>query len=121
MEKRIRRSRLIKKLLVLMAPGAVLAAIAFAPLSASADTFYKCPKGVTNHAYCTKIIKCVVPKLQGKTVSQARTLLAAHDCKLGKVTKKPGKGVMKGRIIKSSPSAGTQHRKGMKVDVQVRK
>ena len=110
-----------KKLLVLTAPGAVVAAIAFAPLSASADTIYKCPKGVTNHAYCTKIVECKVPQLKGKTPGQAGTLLRQHDCALGKTTKAAGSGVPKGKILRSTPAAGTVHPKGFKVNIIVRK
>lgn len=111
---------MIKKLLISMAPVAAVAAVAMAP-SASGDTFFKCPKGVTNHKYCTKVVQCVVPQLRGKTTGEASSLLAAHDCKLGKVTKAGGKGVSKGRILRSTPAAGTRHRKGQKVNVIVRK
>lgn len=112
---------MIKKILVLMVPVAAFAAVAIAPLSASADTTYRCPKGVTNHKYCTKIVKCKVPQLRDKTPGQAGTLLKAHDCKLGKTTKKSGSGVPKGKILSSAPASGTVHPKGQAVNVVVRK
>lgn len=112
---------MLKKALVLIAPVAVLAAVAIAPLSASADTTYKCPKGVTNHAYCTKLVHCVVPQVRGKTPGQAGTLFKNHDCKLGKVTKAAGSGVPKGTILRSAPAAGTVHSQGQAVNVIIRK
>jgi beta-lactam-binding protein with PASTA domain len=63
----------------------------------------------------------VVPKLRGKTVKQARALLRKHDCALGKVTRRKGKGVKVGHILKSKPKAHTRHKRGFKVAVTVRK
>lgn len=112
---------MLKKILVFVVAAAAFAAIAIAPLSASADVFWKCPKGVTNHKYCTKIIQCKVPQLKGKTPGQAGTLLRQHDCKLGKTTKAAGSGVPKGKVLRSAPAAGTVHQDGMKVNIIVRK
>jgi hypothetical protein len=111
----------MKKVLVAIVPVAALAAVAIAPVWASADTVVKCPKGVTNRNYCTKTVECKVPQLKGKTPGQAGTLLRQHDCKLGKTTKAAGSGVPKGRILRSSPSAGTVHISGFKVNIIVRK
>jgi beta-lactam-binding protein with PASTA domain len=108
----------MKKLRVVLLPLAVLAAVAVAPIPASADTVFKCSHKAT---YCMPIVKCVVPELRGDTVAQASVLLAAHDCSLGQVKSRPGRDVPVGTIIQSDPPAGTIHRDGKKVDVQVRR
>ena len=112
---------MFKKMLVLLVPVVALAALTIAPLSASADVSWKCPKGVTNHKYCTKIIQCKVPQLKGKSPGQAGTLLRQHDCGLGKTTKASGSGVPKGKVLRSSPGAGSVRGNGFKVNIVVRK
>jgi len=64
-------------------------------------------------------VQCVVPKLNGLTVKRARTRLTAAHCALGTVHKRRGKG-RPGRIISSSPAAGTTAPDGTKVSVTVR-
>jgi subtilisin family serine protease len=59
-------------------------------------------------------VRCVVPKLRGKTVSQARRALARAYCSLGQV-----QGVGKGRITKQSPRAGKRVATGTRVRVTV--
>src|SRR4029079_11180346 len=51
--------------------------------------------------------RCVVPRLRGRTVAQAKPLLSRSQCKLGLVLTPRG---AKGRIVVSSqrPSAGTK-------------
>lgn len=110
---------MIKKLLVLLLPTALLAAAAIAPLSASADTFYKCPHGVSDEHYCMTVVRCVVPQLAGDTVAQASALLAAHDCALGKVKDRRNRDAVSGTVVRSDPPAGTVHGQGKKVDLQV--
>jgi hypothetical protein len=51
---------------------------------------------------------CVVPKLKGKTLSQAKAALKTAYCALGKVTKAKSKTVKKGRVISSKPAKGTK-------------
>jgi PKD domain-containing protein len=61
---------------------------------------------------------CVVPKLKGKTLSQAKSLLKTFRCSLGKVTKpKPRKHHKLGKLIvqRSSPGAGAVKPIGTKV------
>jgi hypothetical protein len=111
----------MKKVLVAIVPVAALAAVAIAPLSASADTVFKCPKGVTDKKYCSKTVECKVPQLKGKTPGQAGILLRQHDCALGKTTKAAGSGVPKGKILRSAPAASTVHNRGFKVNIIVRK
>jgi len=84
---------LLKKAIVVLAPTAVLIAVAMAPMSSSADTFIVtvCPAGTTNPIYCThhKVKKCKVPKLIGKVigVNNVRGILFRHDCRLGTTTR----------------------------------
>ena len=64
--------------------------------------------------------KCVVPKLTGKTLSQARTALGRAHCKLGKVhqPKKPKHRRLRKLIVKSSsPGRGAVRANGTKVAV----
>jgi hypothetical protein len=112
---------LIKRILLLLVPVAAVLAVMLAPVSASADTFFKCPTGVTDHRYCAKVTKCVVPKLKGKSVKQARKALRKHNCHLGKVVKHSHKGGKVGKVYKSSPKAHTKHHKGKKVKIFVKK
>jgi beta-lactam-binding protein with PASTA domain len=64
--------------------------------------------------------KCRVPKLKGKTLSQARTALTKANCKLGKVTKPKARKHHKLRklVVKStSPGPGAVKPLGTKVAV----
>jgi PASTA domain len=63
---------------------------------------------------------CVVPKLKGKTLAQARTLLASAHCSLGKV-RKPKKNKHHRKLVvgSTSPPAGTKLPKGSKVAVKL--
>ena len=60
------------------------------------------------------IIRCTVPKLRGKTVVQARRLLARANCSLGRV-----QGRAKGTIVSQSPRAGKNVAPGSKIRVTV--
>ena len=50
---------------------------------------------------------CVVPKLAGKTLSQAKKALTKAGCRLGKSKKATSKTVKKSRIIRTGKKAGT--------------
>jgi hypothetical protein len=66
---------------------------------------------------------CRVPKLKGKTLSQAKTLLGRAHCKLGKVTKprKPKHRKLRTLVVSSSsPSAGKVRPNGTKVSLTLR-
>jgi Bacterial Ig-like domain (group 3)/PASTA domain len=65
--------------------------------------------------------KCVVPKLKGKTVAQARKLLKKHHCKLGKVTTKAGASKRTGKlhIVSQSVKAKSVHSSGKRVPVVI--
>jgi hypothetical protein len=64
---------------------------------------------------------CGVPSLKGLTKGQARKLLAATHCKLGKVSKKKAKTGKRRTVIKQSPKAGSTLPVGAKVKVTLRK
>lgn len=62
--------------------------------------------------------RCVVPRLKGKTLSQAKTALRKAHCKLGKVTKprRPKHRKLRKLVVKrSSPAAGKVKPVGTKV------
>jgi PKD repeat protein len=68
--------------------------------------------------------KCVVPKLKGKSLSKAKSLLKAAHCKLGRVTKpKPRKHHKLGNLVvkSSSPKAGSNKPAGTKVSLKLQK
>jgi hypothetical protein len=61
--------------------------------------------------------ECHVPKLKGKTLKQAKPLLTAAHCKLGKVTKRKGVKAARGKVAGSVPPAGARARNGWPVKV----
>jgi Ca2+-binding RTX toxin-like protein len=64
-------------------------------------------------------LRCVVPNVKGKTLAQARRLLASKRCALGRVTKAYSQKVKKGRVISQRPAAGRRLPRGTKVQVKV--
>lgn len=64
-------------------------------------------------------LRCVVPNVKGKTLVQARRLLASRRCALGRVTKGYSQKVRKGRVISQRPSVGRRLPRGTKVHVKV--
>jgi ABC-type transport system substrate-binding protein len=63
--------------------------------------------------------RCVVPSVRGKTVLQARRLLAGRRCALGKVTRAYSAKVKLGRIISQSRKPGVRLPRGTRVKVLV--
>jgi hypothetical protein len=63
--------------------------------------------------------ECRVPKLKGKTLKQARPLLAAAHCKLGKVTKRKGAKAATGKVKSAIPPAGAHAPADHKVAVTI--
>lgn len=66
-------------------------------------------------------VHCVVPKLVGKTLTQAKKLLRHAHCALGKVTAPKTSGGTKLVVRSSSPKAGTRLPKGARVNLKLRK
>lgn len=65
--------------------------------------------------------KCVVPKLIGKTLKQAKKALKKANCKTGKTKKANSKKRKKGRIVKQRYKAGTKLAAGAKVPLTISK
>jgi Glucodextranase, domain B/PASTA domain len=66
-----------------------------------------------------KPIRCVVPRLRGKTLTTAKRLLKRAHCRLGKVVHKASTRVKPGRIVATRFKAGTRHPAGSRVRVTV--
>jgi subtilisin family serine protease len=64
-------------------------------------------------------VRCVVPNLKGKTVAQARRLLVARKCGLGKTTRASSVKVARGRIMRQSRRPGARLPRGTKVNVVI--
>jgi beta-lactam-binding protein with PASTA domain len=63
-------------------------------------------------------VRCVVPRLKGKTVAKARTLLRRAHCALGRVSYARSR-VRRGLIVSQRPGAGAARLRGTKVKVVV--
>jgi virginiamycin B lyase len=66
-------------------------------------------------------VRCVVPKLRGARLKQARNRLQAAHCRLGKVKYQRAGRQKRGRVIHQAPSAGRVLPANSKVSVTVRK
>lgn len=69
--------------------------------------------------YVVGAARCTVPRLRAKTVGRARALLAARNCKLGRITHVYSSKVPRGRIVSQSKAPGKVVRPGTKVNVAV--
>jgi uncharacterized delta-60 repeat protein len=67
----------------------------------------------------TRAVRCVVPKLEGRTLARARRLLSAAHCRLGHITRPRGR--LHGRLIVrgQSPARGRRLARGADVNVQL--
>ena len=64
-------------------------------------------------------LRCLVPNVRGKTVAQARSMLAARRCALGRVNRAFSAHVRRGKIISQSRRPGLRLRRGTRVNVVV--
>jgi hypothetical protein len=64
-------------------------------------------------------VACVVPKLVGKNLKQAKRALRKAHCKVGKSKKKNSNKKKKGRILKQRYKAGTKLPAGTKIPITV--
>ncbi len=62
---------------------------------------------------------CKVPNVVGQSQSAAESAITKANCAVGKVTQKPSNTVAKGKVISTSPKAGTSHKAGAKVNLVV--
>lgn len=63
--------------------------------------------------------RCVVPNVRGKSVAQARRMLRARRCALGRVTRAYSKSVRMGRIIRQNRRPSARLPRGTRVNVVV--
>lgn len=63
--------------------------------------------------------ECHVPKLKGKTLKQAKPILAAAHCKLGRVTRRKGAKPKPTKIAGELPPAGSRAPDGASVNVRL--
>jgi hypothetical protein len=63
-------------------------------------------------------VRCLVPRLKGRTVAKARTLLRRAHCALGRVSYGHSR-LRRGRIVLQRPGAGASRPRGTKVSVVV--
>jgi hypothetical protein len=64
---------------------------------------------------------CVVPKLKGKKLKDAKRILGRADCKVGKVTRRNGKPSKAGKVLKQGTKPGKVLASGSKVNLTVGK
>ncbi|MGZ6639209.1 MAG: PASTA domain-containing protein [Solirubrobacteraceae bacterium] len=81
--------------------------------------------GATGNGTTTQTghLSCVVPKLAGKNLARAKTLLARAHCRLGKVRKpKPTRGKTSPKLIvaRSTPRPGTRLPAGARVNLTLK-
>jgi subtilisin family serine protease len=63
--------------------------------------------------------RCIVPKVNGRTVAQARRLLSARRCRLGRIGRSYSRRVKKGRIMSQGRRPAARLARGTKVNVVV--
>jgi hypothetical protein len=101
-------------------PKPVAAPVPSAPAPAPAPAAAPAPAPAQSVAGTTASnVRCVVPRLRGRTVAQARKALARSKCGLGLVLRPRG---ARGRLVVSSqrPSAGAKRPAGTRVAVRLR-
>jgi hypothetical protein len=89
--------------------------------AAPAETTPAAPAATPVVATQTKPVRCVVPKLRGKTLRNAKRLLKRAHCRLGKVSRKANAKVKPGRVVNTRFKAGTRHRAGTRIRVTLAK
>ncbi len=62
---------------------------------------------------------CVVPKLKGMTLKQAKAALKEADCGLDKVAHKKGVSLKTGKVIRQRPVPGTVRGAGSEVSFRL--
>jgi hypothetical protein len=65
-------------------------------------------------------LRCVVPKLKGRTLKQAKRALTLHHCGVGKIRHPNVRGKGKWHVMWQSARAGTEHPNGYRIDIRVR-
>jgi hypothetical protein len=65
--------------------------------------------------------RCAVPKLKGKRLAAAKTLLAKAHCRVGKITSRKGPQKSRGRVVGQTPGQGAVRPAGSKVALVIGK
>jgi hypothetical protein len=64
-----------------------------------------------------RVVRCVVPRLKGKTLLAARRTLVRANCRLGRVTRRYSVSVRSGRVISQRPAAARRLARNTRVSV----
>jgi beta-lactam-binding protein with PASTA domain len=64
---------------------------------------------------------CVVPKVVGKSLANARAAITRAHCKVGSITRRHSSVRKRGKVVGQSPAAGRRLRNGAKVNLTVGK
>jgi secreted trypsin-like serine protease len=64
-----------------------------------------------------RVVRCVVPRLRGKTLAGARAALTRANCRLGTVTRNYSSAVRAGRVVRQRPAAGLRTTRGTRVSI----
>jgi hypothetical protein len=67
------------------------------------------------------VVRCVVPNVRGKTLTQARRVLAARRCRLGRVTRAFSAKVKRGRVVAQHRRPGARLPRNTQVSVTLSK
>jgi trypsin len=67
--------------------------------------------------FAPKVLRCVVPRLRGKTLLAARRALARANCRLGAVTRAYSTRVRAGRVLRQRPASGARLARFTRVNV----
>jgi hypothetical protein len=64
-------------------------------------------------------LKCVVPKVKGKTLAAAKRAIKSRHCSVGKIKRASSRKVKKGHVISQKPKPGSRLKHGAKVNLVV--
>jgi serine/threonine-protein kinase len=64
---------------------------------------------------------CVVPRVTGATLAQAKRAIATARCSVGTVARASSNIVRRGRVLAQKPKAGVKRAVGAKIDLVVSK
>jgi hypothetical protein len=67
------------------------------------------------------VVKCLVPKVKGKTLAAAKRAIKSHHCRVGTIKRATSRTVKKGHVISQKPRPGRRLRRGAKVNLVVSK
>jgi beta-lactam-binding protein with PASTA domain len=67
------------------------------------------------------VVKCVVPRVVGRSLARAKASIRSHHCTVGQVTRKFSTLKKKGKVLAQAPKAGKRLKRGAKVNLIVGK